>query len=134
MLSGKLPQDWVTANVVPVLTKGDPCLPSSYRPIILTSVIVKMVERIVCCQIGGSTLSDSCQFSDYQHGVCPKHSTISFLLTNGLFVCLECRITTHCIFLDYAKAFDSVPHECLLFKLNAMGSVLGPLLFLLCII
>jgi len=28
----------------------------------------------------------------------------------------------HCLFLDFAKAFDSVPHERLLLKLNALGS------------
>ena len=46
MSTGKLPQDWVTANVVPVFKKGDPRLPSNYRPISLTSIIVKIMERI----------------------------------------------------------------------------------------
>ena len=27
----------------------------------------------------------------------------------------------HCLLLDFAKAFDSVPHECLLLKLNLLG-------------
>jgi len=36
MSTGKLPWDWVTANVV---KKGDPHLPSNYRPISLTSML-----------------------------------------------------------------------------------------------
>jgi len=36
-------------------------------------------------------------------------------------LCLEHRGTMHCLFLDFTKVFDSVPHERLLLKLNALG-------------
>jgi len=49
---------------------------------------------------GGSALSDSCRFSDYQHGFRPNHSIISLLLTviYDWALCLERWSTTHCIF------------------------------------
>ena len=78
--TGELPQDWVIANVVPAFKKGYPRLPSNYRPISLTSIIVKVMEKIICCQIG-SALSSNCQFSNCQHGFCPHRCTISLLLT-----------------------------------------------------
>ena len=53
MSSGKLPLDWVTANVVPIHKKSDKRLPSNYRPISLTSIIVKIMERIVRRQMVG---------------------------------------------------------------------------------
>ena len=129
MLTGKLPQDWVTANVVPVFKKGDPRLSSNYRPISLTSIIVTVMERIIRCQIG-SALSNHCRLSKCHHGIRPIHSTISLLLSviHGWALCLERQSTTHCIFLDYAKIFDSVPHEHLLIKLNGIeitGSLLN---------
>ena len=40
---------------------------------------------------------------------------------------LEHRSTTHCLFLDFAKAFDLVPYEQLLTKLHALG-ITGSLL------
>ena len=125
MSSGKLPQDWVTANVVPVFKKGDPRLSCNYRPISFTS---KMMERIIHCQIG-SALSSNCRLSNCQRGFRPHHSTISLLLTviHNWVLCLDRRNTVHCLFLDYTKAFDSVPHERLLLKLNAIG-ITGSLL------
>ena len=36
-------------------------------------------------------------------------------------LCLELRSSVHCIFLDFAKAFDSVAHEHLLIKLQCIG-------------
>ena len=40
--SGTLPRDWVTANIVPVYKKGDSHLSSNYRPISLTSIVIKV--------------------------------------------------------------------------------------------
>ena len=115
MSSGKLPQDWVTANVVPIHKKSDKRLPSNYRPISLTSIIVKVMERIVRRQMV-DILNRHNRLSDAQHGFRSHRSTTSLLLTvvHDWALSLEHRSTTHCVFLDFAKAFDSVPHERLL--------------------
>ena len=42
-----LPEDWLTANITPVYKKGSRSIPSNYRPISLTSVCSKVMERIV---------------------------------------------------------------------------------------
>ena len=54
-----------------------------------------------------------------------KRSTVT-LLTEAIdhddwSQCLEQCSTVHCLLLDFAKAFDSVPHEHLLIKLNSLG-------------
>ena len=49
--TGKLPDDWVEANVAPVFKKGDQHSPANYRPISLTCVCAKLLEHIICKQI-----------------------------------------------------------------------------------
>ena len=49
--TGKLPDDWVEANVAPVFKKGDRHSPANYRPISLTCVCGKLLEHIICKQI-----------------------------------------------------------------------------------
>ena len=49
--TGKLPDDWVEANVAPVSKKGDRNSPANYRPISLTCVCAKLLEHIICKQI-----------------------------------------------------------------------------------
>ena len=46
--SGRLPKDWLNANIAPVYKKGDRHLPENYRPVSLTSVLSKLLEHIVC--------------------------------------------------------------------------------------
>ena len=86
------------------------------------------MERIVRCQMV-DILNQHNRLSDTQHGFRSHHSTTSLLLTavHDWALSLEHRSTIHCVFLDFAKAFDSVPHERLLAKLHALG-VTGPLL------
>ena len=49
--TGKLPDDWVEANVAPVFKKGDRHSPENYRPMSLTCVCAKLLEHIICTQI-----------------------------------------------------------------------------------
>ena len=47
LCSGTLPQDWVSAHIIPVHKNNDKSKPSNYRPISLTSIVVKMFDRLV---------------------------------------------------------------------------------------
>ena len=49
--TGKLPLDWVSANIVPIHKKGDKHLTTNYHPISLTSIVVKIMERIIHRQL-----------------------------------------------------------------------------------
>ena len=61
--------------------------------------------------------------SSSQYGFHAKHFIVILLSEpiDDWSSSLECRGTMHCLLLDFAKAFDSVPHECLLLKLNLLG-------------
>ena len=47
MATGNLPSDWTIANITPIHKKNDKHSPGNYRPISLTSLVVKIVERII---------------------------------------------------------------------------------------
>ena len=47
MSTGTLPRDWVSANVVPVYKRNDRHVPSNYRPISLTTIVVKTMKRMI---------------------------------------------------------------------------------------
>ena len=51
MHTATLPKDWVTANVVPVFKRDDKSVVKNYRPISLTSLVVKTMERIIYSQV-----------------------------------------------------------------------------------
>ena len=109
---------------VPVHKKGDKHLSSNYRPISLTSIVVKVkvMERIIHRQLI-TALESNHLISNYQHGFRHQRSTVTLLLSavHDWVACLERRHSIHCIFLDLAKAFDSVPHKSLLLKLECLG-------------
>ena len=81
-----------------------------------------MLERIIFNKL--YLLLESHQvLSDAQFGFRKKRSTTSLLLSaiNDWASNLNSRLSTHCVLLDFAKAFDSVPHQRLLLKLKAYG-------------
>ena len=47
MEDGKIPNDWREAEVVPIFKKGSKADPGNYRPVSLTNVVGKTMERIV---------------------------------------------------------------------------------------
>ena len=120
--TGKLPDDWVEANVAPVFKKGDRHSPANYRPISLTCVCAKLLEHIIYKQIM-SHFSENKILTPVQHGFRSKHSCESQLLitTDEFIQNFDSKTQTDVVVLDFSKAFDVVPHQCLLHKLDHYG-------------
>ena len=122
MHTAALPRDWVTANVVPVFKRNDKSVITNYRPISLTSLVVKTMERIIYRHLV-STLESHDRISSCQYGF-RKGCSASHLLIQVVHdwaKALDSHNSSHSLFLDFAKAFDSVPHERLLLKLDCLG-------------
>ena len=126
--SGKVPTAWKTSRVTPIYKKGDPSLVQNYRPISLLSLIGKLQERLVH-QVLMTHLLQQNAISPSQFGFRPGSSTQEALvsMTQVWHKHLEAGLSTACVFLDLAKAFDSVPHHGVISALSAAG-VTNPLL------
>ena len=45
--SSELPEDWKKSNVVPIYKKGCRYVPNNYRPISVTLIVVRCLERLI---------------------------------------------------------------------------------------
>ena len=80
MLSGVLPSDWLSVNIIPVLKKGDEGNPSNYRPISLTIIWYKIMEHIIYHSIM-EHLENYNILCNYQYGFRQGHSSETQLIT-----------------------------------------------------
>lgn len=120
--SGFLPRDWLVASVTPIFKKGLSSDPLNYRPISLTSTCCKIMESIIKDTMT-SYLTKNKLLSLHQHGFVKHKSTDTLLLEcmNEWTKGLEAGQRVDVIYIDYAKAFDSVCHSKLLTKLEGYG-------------
>ncbi|KAF2346319.1 Reverse transcriptase domain [Trinorchestia longiramus] len=118
--TGIVPDDWKRANVTPIFKKGNKQIPNNYRPISLTFVISKTIERLLKVRIT-MHLNDQNLINDNQHGFREKRSCLTNLLD---FFGEVNRINDRTkgidlVYLDFQKAFVKVPHERLMAKVEA---------------
>ena len=107
--TGKLPDDWVEANVAPVFKKGDRHSLAKYRPISVTCVCAKLFEHIICKQIT-SHFSENKILTPVHHDFRSKHSCESQLLitTDEFIQNFESKTQTDVVVLNFSKVFDVV--------------------------
>ena len=120
MSSGQLPKQWKLANIVPVHKKESKAEVQNYRPISLLSVASKVMERCVFDYVYHHVQH---LISPQQHGFIRGKSTATQLndTYHRVGETLDAGGQTDIIFLDLAKAFDSVSHSLLLHKLKSFG-------------
>ena len=117
-----LPSDWVMANVCPVFKKGSRTNTSNYRPISLTFVCSKTIEHIIYHSVV-QHLNLNNILIESQHGFRSQRSCVTQLISliEDLSYTMDQQKQTDVILLDFAKAFDCVPHQRLLIKLRHYG-------------
>ena len=125
--SGDLPDDWINANISPVFKKGDVHLAENYRPVSLTSVACKLLEHVICKHLLNH-LERNKILTNLNHGFRSGYSCETQLLVtlNELLNYNDTKSQTDIVILDFSKAFDTVPHEELLCKLDSYG-INGPI-------
>ena len=123
MLSnGVLPHQWKTANISPIHKKGPKEEPSNYRPISLTSIPCKILERIVLHYL--SETLDTILYNR-QHGFrsglgCQTQLCATY---HGIAKALDGGSVVHGVILDFQKAFDKVPHYLLMQQIRKMDRI-----------
>ena len=130
------------ADIAPIHKHGIICpvlkpnsnrhLPKSYRPISLTSHIIKIFEKIISSAII-QHLSDNNLLPTNQHGFLKGRSTLSQLLNQieTITKVIESGQTLDTVYLDFAKAFDKVDHKTLYNKIKELriGGKVGVFLY-----
>ena len=120
--NGVLVDDWKTAHVKPLFKKGSRDSPGNYRPISLTCIPCKMMERIVRDGLVNYMNSNKL-FSNSQYGFRSLRSCALQLLEvmEKWTEWIDEGKNFDCIYFDFKKAFDTVAHERLLVKLKSYG-------------
>ena len=119
---GQIPTAWKAGNITPIHKKGSKVQVENYRPISLTSVVSKCMEKIVRDRLLKHMMGNGI-LSERQHGFVPGRSCITQLLeVMDLWTeALEEGVAIDAVYLDFAKAFDTVPHARMMAKLQGCG-------------
>ena len=125
---GCIPSDWKQAEVRPIFKKGDKTNPGNYRPVSLTSVICKLFEKFIKNSLNNHLIKNNI-LSKEQFGFVSGRNTITQLLVtiNDWMTELDNDNIVDAAYMDFRKAFDTVPHQRLITKLKSYN-IKGPIL------
>uniref|UniRef100_A0A8K9X890 Reverse transcriptase domain-containing protein n=1 Tax=Oncorhynchus mykiss TaxID=8022 RepID=A0A8K9X890_ONCMY len=121
-VSSEIPKDWKAAAVIPLFKGGDTLDPNCYRPISILPCLSKVFESQVNKQITDHFESHH-TFSAMQSGFRAGHGCTSATLKvlNYILTAIDKKHYCAAVFIDLAKAFDSVNHHILIGRLDSLG-------------
>ena len=120
--TGEIPAVFKKQTITPVHKKGSKAKASNYRPISLTSHIIKTFERVIRKKLVEYLEKENILCRN-QHAFRKGRSCLTQLI-NHIDQILQNFLEnkdTDSIYLDFAKAFDKVDHALLLSKLHKYG-------------
>lgn len=116
-----IPQDWKDANIIPLFKKGSRKECGNYRGISLLSVAGKIIARILLNRLNREITPTI--VSESQCGFRSGRSTMDmvFSLRQVQEKCTEQNMPLYIVFIDFSKAFDTVPRDGLWAVLRKCG-------------
>ena len=121
----KIPVLWKTSEIIPIPKKASPSCNNDYRPVALTSIMMKCLEKIVknilCEQVKGHT--DPYQFA-YTKNRCVEDATlclIDYVLKHvDKSNTADHKHFTKILFIDFSSAFNTIQPHIMMQKLQTM--------------
>jgi hypothetical protein len=122
MENKNIPNEWREGCITALFKKGSRKMASNYRPVSLTCILCKVLEKFIRDHIVNH-MKKNTLFSPKQFGFISGRSTslqLLYVLERWTKI-LDEGGSLDCIYLDFMKAFDKVPHQRLLYKLQRYG-------------
>lgn len=129
--TGVFPNELKHGKITPVFKKGDKELVSNYRPICILPFFSKIIEKLLVNRLTNYFQKFNL-LSPEQHGFRRNYSTETAILsfTDKIKHALDSGHIVGSVFVDFSKAFDTISHDILSHKLEAVG-IRGPALSLI---
>jgi len=119
-----VPVMWKTSVIIPVPKKRCPVALNDYRPVALTSIVMKCLEKIIKCEllqiVYDLKLLDKNQFA-YQHSLSVEDALLTVTNTIGKHLDQNPKNMARILYVDFSSAFNAMNTAMLLTKLCNMG-------------
>ena len=118
----KFPDEWKKATVIPLPKINNPKQVSDFRPISLLPLPGNIIEKLLHSQLINH-LENNSLLNSKQNGFRKFHNTSDsvFRLCYDLSTSMKKNHHTAAVFVDFAKAFDSINHVKLVNKLKTFS-------------